>query len=201
MAAFLFTDVEGSIKRWNADPEMMHLDLVDHDLLIRRAVEAQGGEIFAVTGDGFGAAFPAVTAAVESAVDIQIRLEAALFMPRLRVRIGIHAGPAFTRDANYYGPTVNLCARLTAVAWGGQVLISGESKSLLAHPIELFDLGAYYLKDLPRPLQILQIIHPRLSRSFPPLVIRANPHRPRRRVHSVDSNHRDSRRLVGLLPV
>lgn len=40
------------------------------------------------------------------------------------VRVGIHTGPAVTRDGDWYGTTVNIAARLCAIAGSGQVLVS-----------------------------------------------------------------------------
>jgi class 3 adenylate cyclase len=42
----------------------------------------------------------------------------------LRVRMALHTGEADLREGDYYGPAVNRCARLRAVAHGGQVLLA-----------------------------------------------------------------------------
>ena len=42
------------------------------------------------------------------------------------VRVGMHTGPAVSRDGDWYGATVNVAARLCAAAGGGEVLV-GES--------------------------------------------------------------------------
>jgi hypothetical protein len=68
---------------------------------------------------------------------------------------------------------VNHCARLRAVAHGGQVLISNVTAELVresppAIP-ELSELGEYQLKDLQRPERIWQLTHPELQADFPPL--------------------------------
>jgi class 3 adenylate cyclase len=53
----LFTDVEGSTRRWEADAEGMRIALAAHDEVLRRAIETHGGWLFKHTGDGVCAAF------------------------------------------------------------------------------------------------------------------------------------------------
>ena len=52
VVTFLFTDIEGSTRRWETDPEVMRTALVAHYDVLRRAIEAQGGRVFKHTGDG-----------------------------------------------------------------------------------------------------------------------------------------------------
>ena len=52
MVTFLFTDVEGSTRRWEADAEGMRAALAAHDEVRRRVIEAHGGLLFKHTGDG-----------------------------------------------------------------------------------------------------------------------------------------------------
>ena len=87
---FLFTDVEGSTRRWEADPDAMRSALAAHDGVLRSAVEAHGGWLFKHTGDGVCAAFSAAGDAVAAAVDAQLGLG-------LPVRMGIATGEAELR--------------------------------------------------------------------------------------------------------
>ena len=57
VVTFLFTDVEGSTRRWEADADAMRVALAAHDEVLRRAIEAHGGWLFKHTGDGVCAAF------------------------------------------------------------------------------------------------------------------------------------------------
>ena len=43
---FLFTDIEGSTRRWEADPKAMRAALTRHDELLQRVVERFGGHLF-----------------------------------------------------------------------------------------------------------------------------------------------------------
>ena len=52
VVTFLFTDVEGSTRRWEADADAMRVALAAHDELLRGAIEAHGGWLFKHTGDG-----------------------------------------------------------------------------------------------------------------------------------------------------
>ena len=58
VVTFLFTDAEGSTRRWEADADAMRVALAAHDLVLRGAIEAHGGWLFKHTGDGVCAAFP-----------------------------------------------------------------------------------------------------------------------------------------------
>ena len=55
---FLFTDIEGSTRRWQDDPESMRALLVDHDEILRDVIEQRRGHLFKHTGDGVAAVFP-----------------------------------------------------------------------------------------------------------------------------------------------
>jgi class 3 adenylate cyclase len=88
---FLFTDIEGSTKRWEADADAMWVELAAHDDVLRAAVEAEGGWLFKHTGDGVVAAFQTARAAVDAAVAAQRGLG-------LPVRMGIASGEAELRD-------------------------------------------------------------------------------------------------------
>ena len=49
---FLFTDIEGSTRRWEADADAMRAALAAHDDVLGRVIDAQGGWLFKHTGDG-----------------------------------------------------------------------------------------------------------------------------------------------------
>jgi class 3 adenylate cyclase len=51
VVTFLFTDIEGSTRRWEAYPEVMRVALADHDEVLRGAIEAHGGWVFRHTGN------------------------------------------------------------------------------------------------------------------------------------------------------
>jgi class 3 adenylate cyclase len=52
VVTFLFTDIEGSTRRWEADADAMRSALSAHDEVLRTAIEARGGFLFSHTGDG-----------------------------------------------------------------------------------------------------------------------------------------------------
>jgi class 3 adenylate cyclase len=71
---FLFTDIEGSTRRWELDAERMRAELVEHDRVLRAAIEQHGGWLFKHTGDGVCAAFSSPPAALDAAVEAQRQL-------------------------------------------------------------------------------------------------------------------------------
>jgi predicted ATPase/class 3 adenylate cyclase len=171
------TDIEGSTALWERLPEAMRLTVARHDALLAEQIKRHGGVVVRSRGEGdsFFAVFPRARDAVAAARDIQqaLRVEAWPTRTPLRVRIAVHTGEAELRDGDYYGTAPNRCARLRAVAHGGQVLLSLPTCDLIrdAPPerVNLLDLGEYQLKDLLRPERVFQIADPDLPSAFPPL--------------------------------
>jgi predicted ATPase len=157
----LFTDVEGSTRRWDEDRRTMATDVAAHDETLRAAVDANGGWLFKHTGDGMYAAFSSPRGAIDAAIDAQRSL-------RLPVRMGIATGEVESRADDYFGPVLNRTARLMAVGHGGQVLVSGSTAGLV-NGIDLWDLGEHRLRDLSAVERVFQVRADGLQVEFPPL--------------------------------
>jgi predicted ATPase/class 3 adenylate cyclase len=173
---FLFCDVEGSTRLWEARGEEMRSALAVHDRIVRQALESAGGLVFSTGGDGFGAAFSRAGEAAAAALAAQ-RALADQDWPddlRLRVRMGLHTGEADERDGDYFGPDVNRAARLMALAHGGQIVCSQTTADLVgAHlpaGVSLADVGVHRLRDLSEPLRVFQVVADGLPSGFPPLL-------------------------------
>jgi predicted ATPase/class 3 adenylate cyclase len=173
---FLFTDIEGSTRLWEAHPDAMRDALGVHDAIFRDVVPACGGAIFKTVGDAICAAFERADDAVRAAVAAQLRLAQQAWpgsIGSIRVRMGIHTGTAQERDDDYFGRTVNRVARFMSIAHGGQILVSGTAEALLRHAqlddISLRDLGEHRLKDLSEPEPAFQVIAEGLATAFPSL--------------------------------
>ncbi len=130
---FLFTDVQGSTRLWQQHPEAMAVALARHDEIMRAAISAHRGYVFSTAGDAFAASFARPGDAIDAAVEAQQGLAAETWSPdvSILVRMGIHTGEAVERGGDYFGPTLNLGARIMSAGHGGQVLISATTASLL----------------------------------------------------------------------
>jgi predicted ATPase/class 3 adenylate cyclase len=172
---FLFTDLEGSTRLWEDHPEEMRAALARHDAILRDAVESHAGHVVKMTGDGVHAAFASASAAMLVARDAQLAFSAEPWEGTgpLRIRVGIHAGPAEQRDGDYFGAALNRAARLMSVAHGGQVVASLATAELVRDDMPegctLIDLGEHRLRDLGRPERVYQLSHPLLEQEFPGL--------------------------------
>src|SRR5215472_8399618 len=80
-----------------------------------------------------------------------------------RIRVGVHTGEPVLDPPKYVGVDVHKAARIMAAANGGQVLLSGATRELVAD--DLLDLGKHRLKDFAEPLSLFQLGVGR----FPPL--------------------------------
>jgi predicted ATPase/class 3 adenylate cyclase len=158
---FLFTDIEGSTRRWEADPDAMRVALETHNQVLREAVKAHSGQVFNYTGDGMCSVFSSPRSAVDAAVAAQRMLE-------LPVRMGIATGEAELRGADYFGTVLNRAARVMAAGHGGQTLIDGTTAGLLSG-VDLLALGSRRLRDIAKPVDVFQVQAAGLRTDFPPL--------------------------------
>jgi class 3 adenylate cyclase len=145
---FLFTDIEGSTRLWEAHPDIMRLTLVRHDRLMRAAIDRHNGCVFKTVGDAFCATFAEGLQAVCAIISAQ---QAMLSEPwpeetPISVRMALHTGSVERRDADYFGPPVNRVARLLAAAHGGQSILSQATcelvRNALPDGVTLRDLGS-----------------------------------------------------------
>lgn len=173
---FLFTDIEGSTRLWEEQPAAMHVALTEHDAILRAAMSSSGGVVFKTIGDAFCAAFVRPQDALAAAIEAQRALAAHRWpapLAHVCVRMGIHTGTAVESDGDYFGPTVNRVARLTAVGHGDQILVSNTSASLLRGVlpagVTLRDLGTHRLKDLSEAERTYQVVADGLRAELPPL--------------------------------
>jgi TolB-like protein len=160
---FLFTDIEGSTRLWEADRAAMAQMLARHDELLRNVIREHGGHVFKAVGDGFCAAFDTALGAVSAASAMQDAVGVEAWRPpgRLRVRCALHTGLAEQRDDDYFGPTLNRVARLLSHAQGGETLLTAATfeivRDFLPTTLEVEARGELALKDLARPEHIYRL--------------------------------------------
>lgn len=71
---FLFSDIDGSAARWEANQGDLSAAVRRHDELTLAAIKQAGGTLIKTTGDGAHALFPEPGAAVAAALDLRGRL-------------------------------------------------------------------------------------------------------------------------------
>ncbi len=130
-----------------------------HAELVRPQVDAYGGRIFKLMGDGMLAEFPSATDAVACAIFVQKSMAAwngasEQGVP-ITLRIGIHLGDVLIEHEDVFGEGVNLASRLEALAEPGSVCISEDVFRQVRGKLDLnvTDLGPQRVKNIAEPLQ------------------------------------------------
>ena len=155
---FGFTDIEGSSRLWAAYRMQMAATVARHDEIVRALADDHEGYVFATGGDSFGVAFHRAGDAATWAARLQdaIGEEDWPGDTLLRVRIGLHTGEAEERANDYFGPAVNIAARIAAAGHGGQTLVSRVTAALIEDR-ELRDLGAFRFDGVGADLDVFQL--------------------------------------------
>jgi predicted ATPase/class 3 adenylate cyclase len=177
---FLLTDIEGSTAMWRSNPQAMLEAVTRHRKLIHRCVERYGGALPKDQGEGDSvfAAFERATDAVAAVLALQLALAEEQWPEGapVRVRAAVHTGEAEVRDGNYYGSALSRTARIRALAWGGQTLMSRTTyqlvKDYLPEDCVARHLGGYSLKDFEEHEDVYQLSGGILRSDFPPLQVR-----------------------------
>ncbi len=176
VVTFMLTDVVGSARQWEHDPQAMAVALARHDQLLSSAVADHGGVLLKARGEGDStfAVFKRATDAVAAATAAQRRLAAEPWPAPtpLTVRLALHTGESLEREGDYYGPTVNRVARLRSLAAGGQILLSQSTATVvrdsLPGGVELVGLGHHQLRDLTRSEEVFALSGAGLAAAGPP---------------------------------
>jgi adenylate cyclase len=127
-ATFVFADIAGftALTEAHGDEEAATL-VADFSSAVRAELPASGVEVKSI-GDAVMLCIRDPAAAVELGLRVTHDLMPGHGAPA--VRVGMHHGPAVERDGDYFGAAVNLAARVSAEASGGEVLVTGPTAAL-----------------------------------------------------------------------
>ncbi len=148
-AAVLFADVIGSTKLYETHGDALAHRTIDACVdVMRRATEAAGGRVVKTIGDEVMSVFASADAAARAAVGMHLGIDrmAPVGGRRLMIRIGLHGGPVLQKESDVFGDTVNLAARLTEQAAGGQIITSRETAGALTGEFRLMARDLYGVK-------------------------------------------------------
>jgi class 3 adenylate cyclase len=128
-ATFVFADIAGFTALTEAHGDHDAATLVaDFCQSVRAELPASGGSEVKTIGDAVMLAIPDPAEAILLGLRITHELMQGHGAPA--VRVGLHHGPAVERDGDYFGAAVNLAARVSGQASGGEVLLTGQTAAL-----------------------------------------------------------------------
>jgi adenylate cyclase len=164
-AAVLFADVVGYSSLMAADDRRTYLRWMARLRgVVQPAIEAHGGRVVQLAGDGVVAEFAEAQAAVACARIIQATLkamrEAEPDQPPMAMRIAVHVGDVFVQADALFGSTMNLAARLQAQAVPGGIVLSATAQEAAGEALgeEVRDLGALQLKGFDGPVRAFELL-------------------------------------------
>jgi class 3 adenylate cyclase len=158
-ATFLFADIAGFTALTEAHGDEEAADLVaSFAEAIRAELPRYDGEHVKTIGDAILLRIPDPGSAVQLGLRIANELMRGHGAPA--VRVGLHHGPAVERDGDYYGAAVNLAARVSAEASGGEVLVTGTTAALAPSPEGVYyePRGRHALRNVREPIELFAAV-------------------------------------------
>jgi class 3 adenylate cyclase len=151
----LFTDVVGSTEHAAVLGDARWREVVvRHERMLRREVEAAGGRLVKMTGDGSLSTFDGPARAIRCAE----RICAAAGELELEIRAGLHTGECEVIDNDVAGLGVHIAARVSAAAGPNEVLISRTVRDLITGSgIALRSRGEHELKGVPGSWELFAV--------------------------------------------
>src|ERR687896_1390579 len=128
-ATFLFADIAGftALTEAHGDEEAARVVARFCDA-VERELPVFGAEHVKTIGDALMLRVPDPAPAV--LLGLRIAQDVMRGHRAPAVRVGLHHGPAVEREGDYFGAAVNLAARVSAAATGGEVLLTGQTAAL-----------------------------------------------------------------------
>jgi class 3 adenylate cyclase len=160
IVTIVFADLVGSTAlHERLDPESARLFMESYYQAMREAVDAHGGNLTQLLGDGVKAVFGAprvaeddAIRAVRAAVEMQrafrdLAREQSGRVGTTGLRVAVNTGEVVTNDrTEVIGDPVNVAARLQEKAREGDVVIGESTRRLVGELVTLAPLGSFALK-------------------------------------------------------
>lgn len=132
--AVMFADISGSTSLYQSLGDNEAHRVIELCLQTMRSTVAQhGGRVVKAIGDALLCVFDDACAATSTASEVQSRLDTQRGMDRLvpAMRIGVSYGAVLEDAGDVFGDTVNIAARVAALATSGQVFITLQTREAL----------------------------------------------------------------------
>ncbi|HMC71813.1 MAG TPA: adenylate/guanylate cyclase domain-containing protein [Mycobacteriales bacterium] len=147
LATVLYTDIVDSTKQASVLGDRAWTERLDaHDAMVRRQLERFRGREVKTLGDGFLAVFDGPARAIQCGCAVRDGAQ----QLGIDVRVGLHTGEVELRGTDIAGTTVNIGARVVALAAAGEVLVSRTVTDLVVGSgIAFDDREEHELKGVP----------------------------------------------------
>lgn len=162
LAAILIADVVGYSRLSQIDEEgtraLFQADMYE---IITPSIGAHNGRLVKTMGDGLLVEFYSVVDAVRCAVKVQqSKAEQAARPLRLDFRIGVNLGDIIVEGEDIHGDSVNIAARIQALAEPGGIVISGTAYDQLKTKLAVgyVSLGEQKVKNIAEPVRVYRIV-------------------------------------------
>ena len=163
LAAVLSADLVGfSLLVARSEEETLQRLSEQRRSIIDPLLARHNGRLFKTMGDGLLVEFASAVDAVRCALAHQnsVAESQAEIAPaeRLVWRMAIHLGDVVVDGDDLVGDGVNVASRLQALAPPGGVLVSQTIRDHLPDSYALKPAGSPHLKNIPRPLQVFEVL-------------------------------------------
>ena len=132
----MFADVVGSTQLFELlGDDIARATIAETLELLTSVTNGHGGTVIKTIGDEVMCTFPGAEDSANAATEMHETLEDANDMreegPKIKIRIGMHFGPALLEGGDVFGDAVNVAARMAAQAKGGQIITTKTTIDLL----------------------------------------------------------------------
>jgi adenylate cyclase len=165
LAAILIADVVGYSRLSQIDEEGTRRRFqLDMQTVLEPCILQHNGRLVKTMGDGLLVEFHSVVDAVRCAVEIQRnkanQQATVLSEERLDFRIGINLGDVIVEGDDIHGDSVNIAARIQALAEPGSVVISGTAYDQMKSKLDIayIPMGARKVKNIAEPVRIYRVV-------------------------------------------
>ncbi len=159
----LFADVVGSTRLYEVFGDSVAKQLIDECLSVLRAVVDQyGGRVIKTIGDEIMCVLPSADNGCLAASDMHNKIMALPMVSKVKrsVRIGFHYGPVIEENGDVFGDTVNVAARMAALAKGMQIITTGSTVACLTPILQLStrNIAALSIKGKGEEVNVSEVI-------------------------------------------
>lgn len=161
--AVLFADISDSTRLYDTLGDAQAKRLVDECMQMMRGVIAQyHGRVIKTIGDEIMCVLPDADSGHLTATDILLKVDELQAVANVKraVRIGFHAGLVIEDNGDVFGDTVNIAARMTALAKGMQIITTGATVAQLSPALResIRKITALSIKGKDNDIEVCEVL-------------------------------------------